>query len=120
MSRLKTNTKLEIVADLWEWCGCAIPLEGEQVFDVMEALHRTSIDYEVEVEFRRGLYAGTRSWNTKRFCIVGVHNEDAHYYHLFITNLLWKAFLPANLRDILSVSVEGSAPVSRAEDAVRP
>ncbi|EMA48539.1 transposase (ISH8) [Halococcus thailandensis JCM 13552] len=55
---------------------------------------------EVEVEFRRGLYAGTRSWDTKRFRVVGVRNEDADDYHFYITNLPRKWFLPADIATI--------------------
>lgn len=58
VSRLKRNTTTEIVAELREWRGRAIPLEGRQVFEVAEDLHRTYVDVEVEVAFRRGSYAG--------------------------------------------------------------
>jgi putative transposase len=97
VSRLKTNTKPEIVAELREWRGRAIPLEGEQVFDIMDDLHRTYIGVEVEVEFRRGPYVGTRSWDTKQFRVVSVRNEDTDDYHHYITNLSRKAFLPENI-----------------------
>jgi putative transposase len=96
VSRLKTNTKPEIVAELHKWRGRAIPLEGEQVFDIAENLHRKY----VEVEFRRGPYAGTRSWDTKRFRVVGVRNEDADDYHFYITNLPRKWFFPADIATI--------------------
>jgi len=68
----------------------AILLEGEQVFEITEDLQRKYVDVEVEVEFGRGSYAGTRSWDTKRFRVVGVCNEDADDYHFYITNLLRK------------------------------
>jgi putative transposase len=97
VSRLKTNTKPEIVAELREWRGRAIPLEGEEVFDIAEDLHRKYVDVEVEVEFRRGPYAGTRSWDTKRFRVVGVRNEDADDYHFYITNLPREWFLPKDI-----------------------
>ena len=38
VSRLKRNTKPEIVEELREWRGCAIPLEGEEVFEIAEDL----------------------------------------------------------------------------------
>ncbi|WP_435079798.1 IS4 family transposase [Halococcus sp. AFM35] len=97
VSRLKTNTKPEIVAELREWRGRAIPLEGEQVFEIAEDLHRKYVDVEVEVEFRRGPYAGTRSWDTKWFRVVGVRNEDANDYHFYITNLPRERFLPKDI-----------------------
>ena len=49
------------------------------------------------VEFKRGLYNGTRSLDTKRFRVVGVRNEDADDYHLYITNLPREEFLPSDL-----------------------
>ena len=100
VSRLKTNTKPEIVAELREWRGRAIPLEGEQVFEIAGDLHRKYVDVEVEVEFRRGPYAGTRSWDTKRFRVVGVLVADADDYHFYITNLPRKWFLPADIATI--------------------
>jgi len=97
VSRLKRNTKPEIVEELREWRGRAIPLEGEQVFEIAEDLQRKYVDVEVEVEFRRGPYAGTRSWDTKRFRVVGVRNEDADDYHFYITNLPREWFLPEDI-----------------------
>ena len=100
LSRLKRTTKPEIVAELREWRGRAIPLEGEQVFDVVENFHREYIDVEVEVAFRRGQYAGTQSWDTKRFRVVGVRNPDTNDYHLYITNLPREVLFPADIATI--------------------
>lgn len=97
VSRLKTNTMPEIVAELREWRGRAIPLEGKQVFDVVDDLYPQYIDVEVEVEFRRGPYAGTRSWDAKQFRVFGVRDEDAEDYPLYITNLPREEFLPENI-----------------------
>ncbi len=36
----------------------------------------------------------------KRFRVVGVHNEDADDYHLCMTNLAIKEFLPVDLAEI--------------------
>jgi len=55
---------------------------------------------EVEVEFKRGPYNGTRSLDTKRFRVVGVRNEDADDYHLYVTNLSREEFFPADLAQI--------------------
>ena len=57
VSRLKRNTKPEIVTELREWRGRAIPLEGEQIFEIAEDLYRKYVDVEVEVAFRCGPYA---------------------------------------------------------------
>ena len=75
----------------------AIRLEGKQIHDVVDDLYRTYIDVEVEAEFKRGPYNGTRSLDTKRFRVVGVCNEDADDHHLFITNLPRDEFLPSDL-----------------------
>ena len=70
---------------------------GEQIQDIEGDLQRQYIDVEVEAEFKRGQYEGTRSLDTKRFRVVGVHDEDADDYHLYITNLPRDEFLPADV-----------------------
>ena len=73
------------------------PPGSKQIHDVVDDLHREYIDVEVEAEFKRGPYDGTRSLDTKRFRVVGVRNEDADDYYLYITNLPREEFLPADL-----------------------
>jgi len=51
----------------------------------------------VEAEFKRGQYEETQSLDTNRFRVVGVRNEDDDDYHLYITNLPRKEFLPTDL-----------------------
>jgi len=97
VSRLKDNANPVITAELREWRGRAIPLEGKQIHDVVDDLSRRYIDVGVEVEFKRGQYEGTRSLDTKRFRVVGVRDEDADDYHLYITNLPREEFLPSDL-----------------------
>jgi len=97
VSRLKQNANPVITEELRAWRGRARPLVGEQIQDVVGDLHRQYIDVEVEAEFKRGQYEGTRSLDTKRFRVVGVRNEDADDYHLYITNLPREEFLPADL-----------------------
>jgi len=58
------------------------------------------VDVEVEVAFRRGQYAGTRLWDTKRFRVVGVRNPDTNDYHLYITTLSREALFPADIATI--------------------
>jgi len=103
VSRLKQNANPVITAELREWRGRAIPLEGKQLREVLDDLSRTYIDVEVEVEFKRGPYNGTRSLDTKRFRVVGVRNEDADDYHLYVTNLS---------RGVLSGRLSADIPVS--------
>jgi len=78
-------------------------LRGQAFREVLDDLSRTYIDVEVEVEFKRGPYNGTRSLDTKRFRVVGVRNEDADDYHLYVTNLS---------RGVLSGRLSADIPVS--------
>lgn len=100
VSRLKKSANPVVTEVLREWRGRAIPLEGEKIFDIVDDLSRKYIDVEVEVEFDRREYAGTQSRDTKRFRVVGVRNEDADDYHLYITNLSREEFLPDDLATI--------------------
>ena len=50
VSRLKQNANPVITAELREWRGRAIPLEGKQLRAVLDDLDRKYIDVEVEVE----------------------------------------------------------------------
>ncbi|MDB2245257.1 IS4 family transposase [Halorubrum ezzemoulense] len=100
VSRLKQNANPLITGELREWRGRAIPLEGKQFRAVLDDLDRKYIDVEVEVEFKRGPYNGTQSLDTKRFRVVGVRDEDADDYHLYMTNLAREEFFPADLAEI--------------------
>ena len=100
VSRLKDCANPVITDELREWRGRAIPLEGKKIQNVADDLHRQYIDVEVEVSFQRREYAGTQSWDTKRFRVVGVRDEDADDYHLYITNLPRSEFLPCDLATI--------------------
>jgi len=67
---------------------------------VVGDLSRKYIDVKIEDQFKRGHYEGTRSLDPKRFRVVGVRDEDADDYHLYITNLPRQEFLPADLRTL--------------------
>jgi len=99
---LKDNANPVITEELREWRGNAIPLEGEQVHDLTNDLYRKYIDVEVEVEFERRPYGGEQSEDSKRFRVVGVRDEDADDYELYITNLPREEFLPDELATIYS------------------
>ena len=71
---------------------------------------REYIDVEVEAEFKRGQYEGTRSLDTNRFRVVGVRDEDADDYHLYITNLPREEFLPADLEPLYRCRWEVETP----------
>ena len=100
VSRLKESANPVITEELREWRGRAIRLEGKKVYDVVDDLKREYINVEVEVSFQRREYEGTQSWDTKRFRVVGVRNEDADDYHLYMTNLARSDFLPADIAKI--------------------
>jgi IS4 transposase len=97
VSRLKSNANPVITDELREWRGDAIPLGGEKIQDVVDDLYRQYIDVEIEAEFQRRPYAGTQSWDTKTFRVVGVRNEDADEHHLYITNLPREEFSPDDI-----------------------
>jgi len=87
LTRLKPNANPKITAELREWRGNAISLEGTQIQDILDDLHRDVIDVKGEVEFNRRVYNGTRSRAVETFRVVGVWNDDDERYHLYITNL---------------------------------
>jgi IS4 transposase len=87
LTRLKPNANPEITAELREWRGNAISLEGNQIQNILDDLHRDVVDVESEVEFKRRVYNGTRSRAVETFRVVGVWNEEDERYHLYITNL---------------------------------
>ncbi|SDK21951.1 IS4 transposase, partial [Halovenus aranensis] len=97
VSRLKSNANPIVTEELREWRGDAIPLEGKKIQDVVDDLYRQHIDVEIEAEFQRRPYAGTQSWDTKTFRVVGVRNEDADEHHLYITNLPREEFSPEDI-----------------------
>jgi IS4 transposase len=62
-------------------------LEGKQVQEILDDLHRDVIDVKGEVEFKRRVYNGTRRRAVETFRVVGVWNQEEQHYHLYITNL---------------------------------
>ncbi|MFB6295304.1 MAG: IS4 family transposase, partial [Halobacteriales archaeon] len=95
VSRLKQSANPTVTDEFEEWRGRAIPLVGKQIFDVTDDLYREYIDVEVEVQFQRRIYDGVQSWDSKRFRVVGVRDEDADDgYRLYITNLPVDEFSP--------------------------
>jgi len=97
VSRLKQNANPVITAELRNGAGAPFPWRASRSRTWLMT-SRQYIDVEVEAEFKRGQYEGTRSLDTKRFRVVGVRNEDADDYHLYITNLPREEFLPSDLQ----------------------
>ena len=67
--------------------GQAIDLEGQRLSEVLPRLQRGILDAEVELTFKRRVYAGRRSSDTFRCRLVAVGNEEARKYHLYLTNI---------------------------------
>jgi len=81
-----------------EWRGRAIPLEGSfrEVLDDLADVHRCGGRSRVQAwAVQRDAVAG---YETVR--VVGVRNEDADDYHLYVTNLSREEFFPADLAQI--------------------
>ena len=87
ISRLKEKANPEITAILRRWRGRSVPLVGERLRDVIERLQREVLDVEVEVAFRRRVYAGSQSGARRSLRLVGVRNEETGRYHLYVTNI---------------------------------
>lgn len=87
VTRLKPNANPRIVEELRDWRGNAISLTGKQLHAVLDDLHRDVIDVRAEASFRRRAYNGSRSGATRTFRVVGVWNEEAEKYHLYVRNL---------------------------------
>ncbi|MFC6764815.1 IS4 family transposase [Natrinema soli] len=87
LTRLKPNANPEITGEFRKWRGNAISLEGTQVQEILDDLHRDVIDVEGEVGFDRRVYNGTASRAVETFRVVGVWNDEEQHYHLYITNL---------------------------------
>jgi hypothetical protein len=79
VSRLKRSSNPEIVEDLRTWRGNAKPLVGEQVWDVIDDLHREEIDALVEVTFRRRAYRGRRLLDGVQQLEAAVEAGDVSY-----------------------------------------
>lgn len=106
VSRLKRNANPEIVEELRDWPGNAKDLVGEQVWDVVEDLHRQEIDVLVEVSFKRRVYNDRRSSDTRRFRVAGHRHPDTGEYHLYITNLPVERFTPSQIASLYTARWE--------------
>jgi len=73
---------------------------GGQIQYISEDPHREILDIDGEAEFQWRVYEETQPWDTKRFRVVGILDEDADDYHFYITNFPRERILP---RDIATV-----------------
>jgi len=104
VSRLKQNANPVITAELREWQRRAIPFrrQGSELFSTISIapVHRCGGSKSSSRSKPSSQYNGTQSLDTKRFRVVGVRDEDADDYHLYMTNLARKEFFPADLAEI--------------------
>ena len=54
---------------------------------MLHSLRRQSLELEVEVDFKRRVYAGSRRSAKERFRLVGIRNAEERRYHLYITSV---------------------------------
>lgn len=87
VSRLKESADPLFVRSLTVHRGRAIDLEGKRLSEVLPRLRRGVLDAEVELSFKRRVYAGQRSSDTLRCRLVAVWNEEKRRYHLYVTNI---------------------------------
>jgi len=87
ISRCKDNANPEIIATHMVWRGRSVELTGKKLKEVLPLLKRDVIDAEVEVSFKRRVYAGKRTDATMRLRLVGVRNQETKEYHLYLTNI---------------------------------
>jgi len=85
--RLKKSANPLIVETHRRWRGRSVELVGERIHDVLERLHRQTIDVEVEARFKRRVYGGVQHQGTERFRLVGVRDEQSGEYHTYLTNI---------------------------------
>lgn len=87
ISRLKGLCNPTIVALNVACPGRARALVGEKLKDVLKGLKRKYLDVQVEVRFARRIYRGKRTWVKRQFRVVGIYDEQAQDYHLYLTNI---------------------------------
>ncbi len=87
VSRLKENADPTFVRSLKVHRGRSIDLEGKRLSAVLSRLDRGVLDAEVELSYKKRVYAGTRSSDSFVCRLVAVWNEEARRYHLYGTNI---------------------------------
>ena len=87
ITRLAANANPRIVAVHRQWLGRAIDLEGKRLKDVASRLQRDVLDVEVEVAFRRRVYAGIRRTIRRRVRLAAVRLPESTEYRFYLTNI---------------------------------
>jgi putative transposase len=87
LTRLPAGANPRIVDVHRRWRGRSIALEGKRLDDVAGQLRRATLDVEVEVEFQRRVYAGTRRTARRCLRLIGVRDEASGEYWFYLTNI---------------------------------
>ena len=87
ITRVRANADPRIVATHRKWRGRAIELAGKRLKEVASRLKREILDVEVEVTFRRRVYAGTRRTARRRLRLVALRLPDSTEYRFYLTNI---------------------------------
>jgi len=87
VSRRKENADPLLVRSLKVHRGRAIDLDGKHLSEVLPHLDREILDAEVELTYKKRVYAGTRSSDTFTCRLVAVWSEKNRKYHIYLTNI---------------------------------
>ena len=87
VSRLRENADPTFVRSLKVHRGRAIDLEGRRLSEVLSRLDRGALDAEVELSYKKRVYAGTRSSDTFVCHLVAIWNDETRRHHLYLTNI---------------------------------
>ena len=83
LTRLPASANPRIVGTHRRWRGRSVALEGHRLDDVASRLRRATLDVEVEVEFKRRVYAGHR----RRLRLIAVRDPASARYWFYLTNI---------------------------------
>ena len=100
LSRLSASANPRIVGVHRRWRGRAVELEGKDLDEVAAKLKRETRDVEVEVEFKRRVYAGRRTTARRRLRLIGVRDADSGGYWFYLTNITPDAMDPHELAQL--------------------
>jgi IS4 transposase len=87
VTRLKANANPTITALHRVHRGRAVPVIGERLRDVGGRLLREVLDVEVDVRFKRRVYAGRVRHDVQSLRVVGIRDSRTGEHHFYITNV---------------------------------
>jgi IS4 transposase len=87
VTRLKANANPTITALHRVHRGRAVPVVGERLRDVGGRLLREVLDVEVDVRFKRRVYAGRVRYDVQSLRVVGIRDSRTGEHHFYITNV---------------------------------